>query len=501
MPRPRTGSTYIKDSIRQIRITTDREGAPKPRWSKPCPPNPDGTPMSKLDAGTVARNLQHEYDAGRWDPWAKPAIATIASKATEELTRDYAVRWFAARVAKGLHGVTSDRYRFSAHVQPIIGSVSIAKVTRAQVEDVVTALDAKIQEDVIRPKTAQNVWGLVTKMFRDARGAKSRALRVRQDNPCIDVAGPDRGPERSGPYLYPSEFLALVACEQVPLLWRRTIALAVYTYTRAGELEALQWADIDLAHDTIHVHASLDYKTGERREVKTHAGNRRIPIEPALRPLLVAMHTEVEGKGSVVPEMPDRRHGAGMLRDALQTAGLDRVALFANDRTRRPLSFHDLRATGTTWCAVRGDEPLRIMQRAGHTEFKTTQGYIREAENLKAGFGTVFPPLPECLLGGLATGLATLEIRENDSTAENMGIDPVRGRGVEPAIASPGCSNMHEAAGSEGQSDHHEPPGNSLATGLATPVALQINLIYPRFSVCPRCSRPARPLALRQERS
>ena len=62
------------------------------------------------------------------------------------------------------------------------------------------------------------------------------------------------------------------------------------------------------------------------------------------------------------------------------------------------MTFHDLRATGITWCAVRGDEPLKIKQRAGHSTFSTTEGYIREAENLGGSFGQVFPPLPPSLL-------------------------------------------------------------------------------------------------------
>jgi hypothetical protein len=67
--------------------------------------------------------------------------------------------------------------------------------------------------------------------------------------------------------------------------------------------------------------------------------------------------------------------------------------------TRAPLTFHDLRATGITLCAVRGDDPLKIKQRAGHTTFQTTEGHIREGEAVREGFGDVFPPLPECVLG------------------------------------------------------------------------------------------------------
>lgn len=48
--------------------------------------------------------------------------------------------------------------------------------------------------------------------------------------------------------------------------------------------------------------------------------------------------------------------------------------------------------------AVRGDEPLKIMQRAGHAAFATTQLYVRTAEALREGFGVPFPPLPRAHL-------------------------------------------------------------------------------------------------------
>jgi hypothetical protein len=53
-------------------------------------------------------------------------------------------------------------------------------------------------------------------------------------------------------------------------------------------------------------------------------------------------------------------------RQHLQTAGVIRAELFTSDAQRTHITFHDLRATGITWCAVRGDDPLRIKQRAGH---------------------------------------------------------------------------------------------------------------------------------------
>jgi hypothetical protein len=88
------------------------------------------------------------------------------------------------------------------------------------------------------------------------------------------------------------------------------------------------------------------------------------------------------------------------LRQYLSWAGITRAELFADDATRKNITFHDLRATDITWMAIRGDEPLKIMQRAGHEDFQTTMGYVREAENLAhaIGPGDAFPPLPPALL-------------------------------------------------------------------------------------------------------
>jgi hypothetical protein len=126
---------------------------------------------------------------------------------------------------------------------------------------------------------------------------------------------------------------------------------------------------------------------------------RRIPIEPELRPLLERLHGQRKGKnGERVLWLPDNEDRAVLLREHLRVAGVERAELFANDAGRKNMTFHDLRATGITWAAVRGDDPLRIKQRAGHKAFSTTEICIREAENLRDGFGLDFPPLPPDLL-------------------------------------------------------------------------------------------------------
>jgi len=118
--------------------------------------------------------------------------------------------------------------------------------------------------------------------------------------------------------------------------------------------------------------------------------------------------------------MPSTGKQSFKLRAYLTRIGITRADLFKSDATRKAVTFHDLRATGITWCAVWGDDPLKIMQRAGHADFTTTQLYLREAENLAHAFGTVFPPLPADLLSR-----------------------PIRARGVSASVSAFGFSDHH----------------------------------------------------------
>jgi len=120
---------------------------------------------------------------------------------------------------------------------------------------------------------------------------------------------------------------------------------------------------------------------------------RTVDIEPALLPLVEHL-VEQAGEGRLL-RMPPDEDRADMLRRHLRVAECKREALFANDAQRAPVRFHSLRDTCLTWMAVRGDEPLRIQWRAGHTSFAMTEKYIAQARRFEAGFGAPFAPLPD----------------------------------------------------------------------------------------------------------
>jgi integrase len=180
-------------------------------------------------------------------------------------------------------------------------------------------------------------------MCDDTINRKKRELRRRRDNPCSGVRAPDRGISRAKQHLYPSEFLRFATCERVPLRWRRAVTIAIYSFTRDGELRPMRWqdGDVDLEHGAMDISEALDRRTGRLKPTKSTVP-RRFSLEPTLLPLLKAMRREARGRGPIMP-LSDKGGMARNLPRWLWKAGIRRPELHEDTPTR-----HDLRATGIT---------------------------------------------------------------------------------------------------------------------------------------------------------
>lgn len=325
-----------------------------------------------------ARALLDELEQAQGAPAAAYASETLG---------DWFARWEEDRTRRGLG---CDEGRFRKWIAPRLGSRPVAAIRRDELEAWVEWIEGRVAAGELAGTTAWRVWTTLSSMMRDAWGARSKALRVRSDNPLRDVRPPERGRARVGTFLYPSEFTRLMLCSSVWLRTRRRIALAVYLYPRASELAALRWSDIDLRTGRIHIHAgrSGGTKTGEDRQFVAEA-----PILELLR----AMRKEEPRAKFVIRGATT----AGALRKALKKAGCKRADLYASDERRRPITFHDLRATGITWQAMRGDSPALISERVGHLHLATTEQYMRRGRLMALARGErVFPDLPRALFRG-----------------------------------------------------------------------------------------------------
>jgi integrase len=304
--------------------------------------------------------------------------------------------WLSDRVDRGQTATRDNAGHWRLHIAPVFGD----KHPREWTPDIFRALshtlDRKVQAKVISWKTAVNIWNTATKMAVDAAKSKRNEIRCRTDDPSAGVLGPDRGAELDLQFLYPDEFSKFVACEKVPFRWRRAVAVAVYTYARDAELRVLTPDAADVEHGVLSITQAWDRRA---RTIKPTKGRRRrhVPIETTGAPLLAALRAEAEaeGRSTLLAELPSERDMARGLRRWLKRAGVTRRELHETTPTSRPIRFHDLRSTGITWLACRGDDPLKIQLRAGHRQLEMTERYIRLAEAVRGeAFGEVFPALP-----------------------------------------------------------------------------------------------------------
>ncbi len=387
---------------------------------KRLPPFPKGT------SEAMAREKATHYAAevARLGIVRAPIeVSALAEPA--ESAEGWFTSWLADRMARGYSSAKDNAGHWRIHIRPCFGDRHPKSWTRDDFRKLSRELDAKVQADSLSWKSAVNIWGTATKMADDAAESKHDTIRCRDDNPADGVRGPDRGDDRGKQFLYPSEFLRFAACQDVPLRWRRLVAAAIYLYPRDGELRALGCDDTDTEHAIVNITKARAKRTGVIKATKGRR-QRHVPIEPTLAPLLEVLKAEAGNRGPLFPDFPSERDMARGLRRWLAKAGVSRRDLHEKTPTSVPLTFHDLRATGITWMAVRGDDPLKIMQRAGHEDFETSRRYIRLGEVLREGFGSVFPRLPSELyesaapadgFGAEADGFGSAEV-ETESTSE-----------------------------------------------------------------------------------
>ena len=451
MPRPRTGSvepfrradgaTYYRARIRLDDGSRERVDVPEKHST------PAGGLTGRQRAENWAEALQEDEDETHELLNAKKKRAADEAKkddATHGETCDrWHTRYLAHAKAQGVGTTGTKGQRWGKWISPKLGGKAMVSVTRDDVEDVRDALDEAIRayvtvgrgEGRLSPKTAQNVWSELTVSMGEACSSKRRDLRVIETDPTNGVQPPERGASPAKCYPYPSELLAVLACDDVPLAWRELHAVAVYTFARPGELRVLEWTDVDLDDQRISITRAFDYDTEETKSTKTEE-TRTIPIEANLLPLLKRMHKRAGGTGLVVPALSTANPNklAIIMRKHFDLAKCKRPRLTVRTSAELRLRFRSWRDAGITWSIIRGDDVVKVQRRAGHKLIATTMRYIVEAENRGATFGTPFPRLPASLLGPRGGG--TRGVRATFGPSSQIGAKTSRKvvpeKGIEP---------------------------------------------------------------------
>jgi integrase len=189
-------------------------------------------------------------------------------------------------------------------------------------------------------------------------------------------------------YLFPHEEQALLACTDVPLVWRLFLGFCAREGLRRENAVTLQWSNVTLDLPGGGAHIDLDTTKNGR------GGN--WPLDPGTAGALRRWKALCPSERWVFPceALPRyRRRRAGLplsaghagekLREALLLAGQERPKLFQRDVNRIPIRAHDLRATFVTLALANGKTEDWVMRRTGHSSSIMLARYRRDAETLR----------------------------------------------------------------------------------------------------------------------
>ncbi len=142
---------------------------------------------------------------------------------------------------------------------------------------------------------------------------------------------------------------------------------ALMTGMRSGELYALRWTDIDFDAQMISITRQWTSKDGFG-PTKTRL-SRVVPLSEELSIFLKELKIRGGSEEFVLPHLTEWTRGdqAKVTKDFCNAIGIT------------PIKFHDLRATFITNLLARGESLARVMSIVGHSELKTTNGYLRRA--------------------------------------------------------------------------------------------------------------------------
>lgn len=327
-----------------------------------CAPSFQAQVWSPRDKRPIRKTFASAVEARVWREETQVAVRKALVRAPSHVTlAEAAERWLVEARAGVVRTRSGDRYKPSAirsyecalrMVLPQLGHLRLSSVTRARLQEYV---DARLLAGRA-PSTVRNAVLPLRAIYR-------RALQRDEvsHNPTVGLALPANRSKRDR--VARAEEAALLI-EAAPVEYQALWAVAFYAGLRRGELLALQWEDIDLDANLIHVTRSWDPVEGFVLP-KSRAGTRRVPVIPALRARLLA-HRLRQGRGVDgfvfgTAERPVNPAAVSWHSDkAWREAGLT------------PLTLHECRHTYASFMIAAGVNTKALSTYMGHTSITTT---------------------------------------------------------------------------------------------------------------------------------
>lgn len=245
----------------------------------------------KKDADAYESTAAVEVRSGIHTP--DSASATVAQAAAD---------WLQAGRDACLEGSTMDQrdQHIRLHIVPFLGSTKLSQLAGPRIRTFESQLRAAGRSDAMIRKIITSLSGVLTDA--QERGGVGRnvvrELRSRRRTGREKQAAERRkGRIRAGVDIpLPTEVKAIVGALQGH--YRAVILAALFTGLRASELHGLDWRNVDLEANVIHVRERAD-KRNLIGPPKSLAGERTVPLTPLVSNVLKARKLETGGRGLV----------------------------------------------------------------------------------------------------------------------------------------------------------------------------------------------------------
>ena len=330
-----------------------------------CSPRFEAFVYSSQDGRKVRKNFASLSEAKLWRAEMLKLSYDGALRAPAKITlREAAERWLEMAERGAIRTRSGDPYKPSAlrgyeqslrlRLLPPLGAHRLSELTRPDLQRLV----ARWHEEGLSASSIRNTINALRAIYRSTDLLTDGTILT---NPTIGLRLPAvRGRrERIAP---PDEAARLVAA--LPEADRAMWGTALYAGLRLGELQALTWADVDLAGGTINVVRSHDPKVGPI-EPKSRAGRRRVPMAGVLRDLLIEhrMRTGRES-GLVFSSTGEKPHAPSAINERAQRAW--------RQAGLQPIGLHECRHTCASYFIAAGVNAKTLSTYMGHANIATT---------------------------------------------------------------------------------------------------------------------------------
>ncbi len=329
-----------------------------------CRPSYQAQVWSSREQKTIRKTFPTLAAARTWRHESQVDLRQGVLRSTSKVTLgEAAATWLSAAEEGSARTRTGEAYKPSAirayrqalnhRVLPTFGAKRLTAISNTLLQDFADQLSAQ----GLSASSVRNTILPLRAIFRRAHKRNDVAV-----NPTLKLTLPAVR-SHTERVAAPTEIGPLLDCLQASD--RAIYATALYAGLRLGELQALQWDDIDLSTNLIHVRRSWDRQAGFVAP-KSRSGTRRIPIIATLRRELLNLRLQ-QGRGGQGFVFPNK-HGTKPFNPG--TLKLHTRVWTANGLT--PIGLHECRHSYATYMIAAGINTKALSTYMGHSSITIT---------------------------------------------------------------------------------------------------------------------------------